>query len=102
MEEPGTPSSLEGTPAVSITNKPNKSLALKLNKILGASASEDAQVKAALTSLAEISDLDQVDLRRNLRGSIEKKEIEANKRFLEGFSHVIEVCLNIQNAWIAF
>ena len=79
------------TAQLSISNKPNKLLATKLNKVLGSSVSDDARIKAALTALSDIPGLDETDLRRNLRGTIEKKEIEANKNFLEGFSRVVEV-----------
>ncbi|KAI7850539.1 oligomeric Golgi complex subunit 6-like protein [Circinella umbellata] len=77
------------TSQLSISNKPNKLLATKLNKVLGSSVSDDARIKAALTALSDIPGLDETDLRRNLRGTIEKKEIEANKKFLEGFSRVV-------------
>ncbi|KAI9319355.1 oligomeric Golgi complex subunit 6 [Dichotomocladium elegans] len=80
----------EGQQQLSITNKPNKLLASKLNKILGASASDDVKIKTALTSLSNIPGLDETELRRNLRGTIEKKEIEANKKFLEAFGRVVE------------
>ncbi|KAI9484688.1 oligomeric Golgi complex subunit 6-like protein [Zychaea mexicana] len=75
---------------LSTSNKPNKLLATKLNKVLGSSVSDDARIKAALSALSDIPDLDETDLRRNLRGTIEKKEIEANKKFLEGFSRVVD------------
>ncbi|KAI9244465.1 oligomeric Golgi complex subunit 6-like protein [Phascolomyces articulosus] len=78
------------TAQLSISNKPNKLLATKLNKVLGSSVSDDARIKAALTALSDIPGLDETDLRRNLRGTIEKKEIAANKKFLEGFSRVVE------------
>ncbi|KAI9260785.1 oligomeric Golgi complex subunit 6 [Sporodiniella umbellata] len=79
----------EEPPTLSISNKPNKSLALKLNKILNSSAADDARVKAALSSLSDISALDDSNLKRNLRGTIEKKEIETNKNFLQAFEKVI-------------
>ncbi|CAO3620075.1 unnamed protein product [Mucor hiemalis] len=86
------------SPTLSISNKPNKLLALKLNKVLNSSASEDARVKAALTSLSNIPDLDEDNLRRNLRGTIEKKEVETNKKFLAAFGKVVEQfkCLETQ------
>ncbi|KAG1473576.1 hypothetical protein G6F56_000879 [Rhizopus delemar] len=79
----------EEPPTLSISNKPNKSLASKLNKILNSSAADDARVKTALSSLSDISGLDEANLRRNLRGTIEKKEIETNKKFLHAFEKVV-------------
>ncbi|KAG0163844.1 Golgi transport complex subunit 6 [Apophysomyces sp. BC1034] len=73
----------------SISNKPNKSLVAKLNKVLNSSVSEVTRIKTALTALSDIPDLDEVDLRRNLRGSIEKREIETNMKFLEAFGKVV-------------
>lgn len=81
--------------SLSITSKPNKLLAAKLNKILSSAGNDDLRVKAALTALSDIHGLDDLELKRNLRGTIEKKEIEANKKFLEGFSKVIEVSANL-------
>lgn len=83
----------EEPPTLSISNKPNKSLASKLNKILNSSAADDARVKTALSSLSDISGLDEANLRRNLRGTIEKKEIETNKKFLHAFEKVVLVKL---------
>ena len=80
----------DGQQQLSISNKPNKLLASKLNKVLGSSASDD-KVKTALTSLSAIADLDETDLRRNLRGTIEKKEIQVNKKFIEGLGRLVEV-----------
>jgi hypothetical protein len=74
-----------------ISNKPNKLLATKLNKVLNSSASEDAKIKAALSSLSDIPDLDEQHLRRNLRGTIEKKQIATNKKFLDAFEKVVKV-----------
>ncbi|KAI8150320.1 oligomeric Golgi complex subunit 6 [Fennellomyces sp. T-0311] len=82
---------------LSISNKPNKLLATKLNKVLGSSVSDDARIKAALTALSDIPGLDETDLRRNLRGTIEKKEIEANKKFLDGFSRVVDQLEALEN-----
>lgn len=82
------------SPSLSISNKPNKPLASKLGKVLNSSASEDARIKAALTSLSNIPDLDESNLRRNLRGTIEKKEIETNKKFLSAFEKVVKVNIN--------
>lgn len=79
------------SPSLSISNKPNKPLASKLNKVLNTSASEDAKIKVALTSLSSISDLDEVNLSRNLRGTIEKKGIQVNKKFLSAFKNVVQV-----------
>ena len=79
------------SPSLSISNKPNKSLATKLSKVLYSSASEDARIKAALTSLSSIPDLDENNLRRNLRGTIEKKQVETNKSFLAAFGKVVDV-----------
>ncbi|KAI8083491.1 oligomeric Golgi complex subunit 6-like protein [Thamnidium elegans] len=86
------------SPSLSISNKPNKPLASKLGKVLNSSASEDARIKAALTSLSNIPDLDESNLRRNLRGTIEKKEIETNKKFLFAFEKVVKQfeCLETQ------
>ncbi|KAI9268424.1 oligomeric Golgi complex subunit 6 [Helicostylum pulchrum] len=86
------------SPSLSISNKPNKPLASKLGKVLNSSASEDARIKAALTSLSNIPDLDESNLRRNLRGTIEKKEIETNKKFLSAFEKVVKQfeCLETQ------
>ncbi|KAI7873950.1 oligomeric Golgi complex subunit 6 [Mucor mucedo] len=94
MELAKTPDS----PSLSISNKPNKPLASKLSKVLNSSASEDAKIKAALTSLSNIPDLDESNLRRNLRGTIEKKEIETNKKFLSAFKKVVKQfeCLETQ------
>lgn len=82
------------SPSLSISNKPNKPLASKLGKVLNSSASEDARIKAALTSLSSIPDLDESNLRKNLRGTIEKKEIETNKKFLSAFAKVVKVKKN--------
>ncbi|KAI9359441.1 oligomeric Golgi complex subunit 6 [Pilaira anomala] len=86
------------SPSLSISNKPNKPLASKLGKVLNSSASEDARIKAALTSLSSIPDLDESNLRKNLRGTIEKKEIETNKKFLSAFAKVVKQfeCLETQ------
>lgn len=91
MEQVKTVNSAPDSPSLSISNKPNKPLALKLNKILNSSASEDAKIKAALTSLSNIPDLEESSLRKNLRGTIEKKEIETNKKFLSAFEKVVKV-----------
>ncbi|ORZ02308.1 oligomeric Golgi complex subunit 6 [Syncephalastrum racemosum] len=77
-------------PALTLSNKPNKLLSAKLNKVLGSSSADDGRIKAALTALSDIRDLDEADLRRNLRGTIEKKEIEANKQFIQALSNVVE------------
>ena len=79
------------SPSLSISNKPNKPLAHKLSKVLNSSAAEDAKIKAALTSLSNIPDLDETHLGRNLRGTIEKKEIETNRKFLFAFEKVVKV-----------
>lgn len=92
MEQLRAPStSTADSPSLSISNKPNKPLASKLSKVLNSSASEDARIKAALTSLSNIPDLDEISLRRNLRGTIEKKEIETNRKFLLAFEKVVQV-----------
>ncbi|KAI8376403.1 oligomeric Golgi complex subunit 6 [Radiomyces spectabilis] len=75
---------------VFISNKPNKPLAAKLNKVLGSSVSDDARTKAAVTALSAISGLDKVDLQRNLRGTIERKEIIANRKFLDALEMVVK------------
>lgn len=86
-----SPTSITDSPSLSVSNKPNKPLASKLSKVLNSSASEDARIKAALTSLSNIPDLDETNLRRNLRGTIEKKEIETNRKFLFAFEKVVKV-----------
>lgn len=91
MTDLETTLAVDGQQQLSISNKPNKLLASKLNKVLGSSASDD-KVKTALTSLSAIADLDETDLRRNLRGTIEKKEIQVNKKFIEGLGRLVEVC----------
>jgi hypothetical protein len=91
MESPQRSPYNEEAPTLSISNKPNKSLASKLSKILNSSAADDARVKIALTSLSDISGLDEANLRRNLRGTIEKKEVETNKKFLNAFEKVVLV-----------
>jgi hypothetical protein len=73
------------------SNKPNKLVAAKLHKVLNSSISNDTRIKAALTSLSDIPDLDETDLRQNLRGTIEKKEIATNERFMDAFSVVVKV-----------
>ncbi|RCI04693.1 Golgi transport complex subunit 6, partial [Rhizopus stolonifer] len=88
MEVKSTPAVLDSS---SLTKKPKNPLANKLNKVLNSSASEDATVKAALTALSNIPDLDETSLRRNLRVTIEKKEIETNKKFLNAFKSVVVV-----------
>lgn len=90
MTDLETTLAVDGQQQLSISNKPNKLLASKLNKVLGSSASDD-KVKTALTSLSAIADLDEADLRRNLRGTIEKKEIQVNKKFIEGLGRLVEV-----------
>ncbi|KAJ8658658.1 hypothetical protein O0I10_005698 [Lichtheimia ornata] len=89
MTDLETTLAVDGQQQLSISNKPNKLLASKLNKVLGSSASDD-KVKTALTSLSAIADLDETDLRRNLRGTIEKKEIQVNKKFIEGLGRLVE------------
>ncbi|KAL9542008.1 hypothetical protein MBANPS3_008824 [Mucor bainieri] len=93
-----TPPALTDSPSLSISNKPNKPLAHKLSKVLNSSASEDARIKAALTALSNIPDLDETHLGRNLRGTIEKKEIETNRKFLFAFDKVVKQfeCLESQ------
>lgn len=90
MTDLETTLAVDGQQQLSISNKPNKLLASKLNKVLGSSASDD-KVKTALTSLSAIADLDEADLRRNLRGTIEKKEIQVNKKFIQGLGRLVEV-----------
>ncbi|KAI8979432.1 oligomeric Golgi complex subunit 6 [Mycotypha africana] len=80
----------ESPPSLSISNKPNKLLAAKLSKILYLSASEDTKIKSALTSLSNIPDLDETSLRHNLRGTLETKEVNTNRRFLCAFENVIK------------
>ncbi|KAG1561475.1 hypothetical protein G6F47_001606 [Rhizopus delemar] len=89
MESPQRSPYNEEAPTLSISNKPNKSLASKLSKILNSSAADDARVKIALTSLSDISGLDEANLRRNLRGTIERKEVETNKKFINAFEKVV-------------
>ncbi|KAI8350172.1 oligomeric Golgi complex subunit 6 [Blakeslea trispora] len=86
--ETKSPPTVYGSP--SFNSKPNKPLATKLNKVLNSSTSEDAKIKAALTALSNISDLDENNLRRDLQGTIEKKEIETNKKFLGAFEKVVQ------------
>ncbi|KAI9020905.1 oligomeric Golgi complex subunit 6-like protein [Phycomyces nitens] len=76
-------------PTLSFANKPNKPLASKLTKVLNGSVADDARIKTALTALSDIPNVDQADLRSNLRGTIEKKEIEINRQFLDAFSSVV-------------
>jgi hypothetical protein len=90
--------SLDSPPSLSISNKPNKSLALKLSKVLNSSASDDARIKAALTSLSNIPQLDESNLRKDLRGTIERKEIETNKKFLSAFEKVVKVKTGVLGA----
>ncbi|GAN04653.1 conserved oligomeric Golgi complex subunit 6-like [Mucor ambiguus] len=85
-----TPPAITDSPSLSISNKPNKPLAQKLSKVLNSSASEDARIKAALSSLSNIPGLDETNLGRNLRGTIEKKEIETNRKFLFAFEKVVK------------
>lgn len=85
-----TPPTID-SPSLSISNKPNKPLAHKLGRVLNSSASEDARIKAALSALSHIPDLDETHLGRNLRGTIEKKEIETNRKFLLAFGKVVKV-----------
>ncbi|OBZ81995.1 Conserved oligomeric Golgi complex subunit 6 [Choanephora cucurbitarum] len=85
--EAKSPPTIYGSP--SFNSKPNKPLAAKLSRVLNSSTSEDAKIKAALTALSDISDLDEVSLRRNLQGTIERKEIKTNKRFLGAFEKVV-------------
>lgn len=80
-------------PSLTLSNKPNKLLSAKLNKVLGSSSADDGRIKAALTALSDIRDLDEADLRRNLRGTIEKKEIEANKQFVQALGNVVQVII---------
>ncbi|ORE01924.1 oligomeric complex COG6 [Rhizopus microsporus var. microsporus] len=89
MESPQRTPTAEDGPTLSISNKPNKSIASKLNKILNSSTVDDTRTKLALTSLSDIPGLDEASLRRNLRGTIEKKEVETNKKFLETFGKVV-------------
>ncbi|KAF7730169.1 Golgi transport complex subunit 6 [Apophysomyces ossiformis] len=89
MAQPDTPLFADALPQ-SISNKPNKSLVAKLNKVLNSSVSEVTRIKTALTALSDIPDLDETELRRNLRGSIEKREIEANLKFLEAYGKVVK------------
>ncbi|CEI96861.1 hypothetical protein RMCBS344292_11010 [Rhizopus microsporus] len=89
MESPQRTPTTEDGPTLSISNKPNKSIASKLNKILNSSTIDDTRTKLALTSLSDIPGLDEASLRRNLRGTIEKKEVETNKKFLEAFGKVV-------------
>ncbi|KAI8337720.1 oligomeric Golgi complex subunit 6-like protein [Chlamydoabsidia padenii] len=79
-----------------VSNKPNKLVAAKLHKVLNSSISNDTRIKAALTSLSDIPDLDETDLRRNLRGTIEKKEIATNKKFMDAFSVVVKQLENLE------
>ncbi|CAO3609204.1 unnamed protein product [Cunninghamella echinulata] len=72
------------------TSKPNKLVAAKLQKVLNTSINDDTRVKDALASLSDIPGLDETELRRNLRGTIEKKEIQTNQKFLDAFSVVIK------------
>lgn len=94
MESPQRTPTTEDGPTLSISNKPNKSIASKLNKILNSSTIDDTRTKLALTSLSDIPGLDEASLRRNLRGTIEKKEVETNKKFLEAFGKVVMVIIH--------
>ncbi|KAL0095544.1 oligomeric Golgi complex subunit 6 [Phycomyces blakesleeanus] len=76
-------------PTLSFANKPNKPLASKLTKVLNGSVADDARIKTALMALSDIPNVDQADLRSNLRGTIEKREIETNRQFLDAFSSVV-------------
>ncbi|KAI8073094.1 oligomeric Golgi complex subunit 6-like protein [Gongronella butleri] len=84
-----TPSSEPHLPHLGV-NKPNKVVAAKLQKIVHASMADDSRVKAALTALSDVPDLNEAELRRNLRGTIEKKEIEINQKFLDAFSLIVK------------
>ncbi|KAI7907855.1 oligomeric Golgi complex subunit 6-like protein [Cokeromyces recurvatus] len=83
-------SSPESPSLLSISNKPNKSLSIKLSQVLSSSSSKDAEIKAALISLSNIS-LDEANLRTDLRGELEKEQIRNNKKFLNAFENVVKV-----------
>ncbi|ORX43080.1 oligomeric complex COG6 [Hesseltinella vesiculosa] len=89
MESTSPPLSSEQHLPSFVSNKPNKVVAAKLQKVLHASMADDTRIKDALTALSDIPDLNQADLRRNLRGTIEKKEIQVNQKFLDAFSLVV-------------
>ncbi|KAI9473969.1 MAG: oligomeric Golgi complex subunit 6 [Benjaminiella poitrasii] len=77
----------ESPSLLSIANKPNKPLATKLSQVLNSSASKDAKIKAALTSLSNIP-LDPTH--NNLQDELEKKQIENNRKFLNAFENVVK------------
>ncbi|KAI7868480.1 oligomeric Golgi complex subunit 6 [Spinellus fusiger] len=75
---------------LSFNNKPNKLLSAKLNKVLNTSVADDTRIKSALSALSDIQHVDQADIRHNLRGTIERKDIEANRLFLDALKRVME------------
>ncbi|KAI8092737.1 oligomeric Golgi complex subunit 6 [Halteromyces radiatus] len=88
-EKPSSPLN-DPSPTPFVSNKPNKLVAAKLHKVLNASIADDTRIKSALSALSDIPDLDETELRRNLRGTIEKKEIATNQKFMDAFSVVVK------------
>jgi len=73
----------------------NNQLALKVSKLL-TNPVEDVKTKAALEALSEVYQDNTETARRNLRGNIEKRSIDMNKKLLQVFEKVTEVCVPLK------
>ncbi|CAG8527849.1 660_t:CDS:10 [Paraglomus brasilianum] len=70
-------------------------LGLKVSKLL-ANSVEDVKTKAALEALSEVYQDNTETARRNLRGNVEKRSIDMNKKLLQVFEKVTEQLLLIE------
>ncbi|RUS17455.1 oligomeric Golgi complex subunit 6 [Endogone sp. FLAS-F59071] len=83
-------------PELNLTPSTNNPLSVKLNKILSSSL-DDQRTKHALEALSDFYHTNTPDARRNLRGDIERRAMENNRRFLEAFGKVNEQLLTLEN-----
>lgn len=84
-------------PVLNLIPSTNNPLSVKLNKILSSSL-DDQRTKHALEALSDFYHANTPDARRNLRGDIERRAMENNRRFLEAFGKVNEVSSSSSNS----